>query len=239
MKRYAFTLIELLIVISIIAVLIAILLPAMSKSRKLGKATTCLSNMRVMAQAVAMYGDANDGRFPTVGYAHGGTVDESRAWLNTMEREYGSRDVLVCPSDQSPHWQTPIPATIGSDEPQCRRMSYASNYFMTGKVSGAVDRIVMTRIERPSTTIFWAELTEEGDFAAADHVHPETWWSDPVRLASEELAMDRHITKANYALVDGHAEPFRFEATFSIDFAGSSFPDIAWTHNKWDPRLGW
>ena len=107
MRRHAFTLIELLIVISIIAVLLAILLPAMSTSRKLGKATACMSNMRVMAQAVAMYADSNDGRFPTVGLAHGGTVDEARTWLNTMAEEYGSRDVLKCPSDESRFWQTP------------------------------------------------------------------------------------------------------------------------------------
>lgn len=236
MKRQAFTLIELLVVIAIIALLISILLPALAKSNRAAKATACMSNMRVMAQALQMYADNNDGRFPTVGFAHGGAgVVEELAWYNTMVKEYGDQRVLRCPSDLSPHWTTPVSGSTN----RFRLLSYASNYYMTGEIMGTQDLLVMTRIPRPSTTGYWMELAERGQFAAADHVHPETWFADPKRLASEEMEIERHDGRANYAMIDGHAEPRTFEQTYDIDIANSQLPNIAWHHNIYDPRIGW
>lgn len=236
MKRRAFTLIELLVVIAIIAILISILLPSLAKSRRIAKATICMSNMRVMSQALQMYADNNEGRFPQVGFAHGGSgIDPEHAWYNTMVREYGNEKVLRCPSDESPYWNKPAPGTTD----RFRLLSYASNYYMTGHIMDTQDLLVTTRIQRPSTTAYWVELTEEGQFAAADHVHPETWFSDPKRLASEEMQIERHDGRANYGMIDGHAEPFKFEQTYDIDLAHSSLPDIAWHHNIYDPRIGW
>jgi prepilin-type N-terminal cleavage/methylation domain-containing protein len=59
-----FTLIELLVVVAIIGILAAITFPIFSKAREKARQTTCLSNQRQIAAAVAMYLQENEDFFP-------------------------------------------------------------------------------------------------------------------------------------------------------------------------------
>jgi prepilin-type processing-associated H-X9-DG protein/prepilin-type N-terminal cleavage/methylation domain-containing protein len=68
MRRCAFTLLELLIVLGIISVLLALLLPSLAAAREVAKTTQCLSNLRQLATAAAGYCAANDGSFPFARY---------------------------------------------------------------------------------------------------------------------------------------------------------------------------
>jgi prepilin-type N-terminal cleavage/methylation domain-containing protein/prepilin-type processing-associated H-X9-DG protein len=67
-KRRAFTLIELLVVIGIIALLIAMLLPALKKARDQSITANCLSNLRQVGQYIAMYAQENSNLVPHTGY---------------------------------------------------------------------------------------------------------------------------------------------------------------------------
>ena len=64
LSRKGFTLIELLVVVAIIAVLIAILLPSLSKAREQTRRVVCASNLRQMGIAMRMYADDENGHLP-------------------------------------------------------------------------------------------------------------------------------------------------------------------------------
>jgi prepilin-type N-terminal cleavage/methylation domain-containing protein len=66
--RSAFTLVELLVVVGIIALLIAILMPVLSRARAEANRTVCLSNIRQLGMGILMYCNDNSGYFPTCAY---------------------------------------------------------------------------------------------------------------------------------------------------------------------------
>jgi prepilin-type N-terminal cleavage/methylation domain-containing protein/prepilin-type processing-associated H-X9-DG protein len=113
--RSGFTLVELLVVIGIIAVLIAILLPALNRAREAARSVSCMSNHRQLLFALMMYADEHDGRLPkpNVNYSsftwEGNT--ETNAWIqwfsapfvgryfgNTVWPNGSSNTVIYCPS---------------------------------------------------------------------------------------------------------------------------------------------
>jgi prepilin-type N-terminal cleavage/methylation domain-containing protein/prepilin-type processing-associated H-X9-DG protein len=81
--RKAFTLVELLVVIGIIAVMISILLPSLNKARRQAKAVQCASNMRQVASAMLMYINNNKGNHPPSQIKAGGDCYPDGWWFST------------------------------------------------------------------------------------------------------------------------------------------------------------
>lgn len=66
MQKKAFTLVELLVVISIIAMLLAVLMPALSKARDIGNKTVCLTNLKAIGLASSVYSNENSDYLPAI-----------------------------------------------------------------------------------------------------------------------------------------------------------------------------
>jgi prepilin-type N-terminal cleavage/methylation domain-containing protein/prepilin-type processing-associated H-X9-DG protein len=92
-----FTLIELLVVIAIIAILASLLLPALSRAKEKGLATSCTNNLRQMAIATRLYAEENEGRFCYTFQVRGANVFR-KAWFNFLQPYQTVTNLILCPT---------------------------------------------------------------------------------------------------------------------------------------------
>ncbi len=92
MTKKAFTLVELLVVISVMALLMGILMPMLATARRYSKEIFCLNNLRQMLLAVNVYTNDNDGYYPPAYYRKNGT---DYRWDFNTEKDWSTQPATV------------------------------------------------------------------------------------------------------------------------------------------------
>ncbi len=208
-NRRAFTLVELLATIAIVATLASVSLVGYRRVLDSAKATSCLAHLRTIGVAAANFGSEHDGLFPPS--THQGPAE---AWQAVLPEYLDGRGKEVFKSPVAPNPR--------------QSFSYAINDFLTRSLYGAPDLNMSRRqnVGTPSKTLFFTLMTAA--YGPTDHFHfasAEDGGASPSGFAWQ-VETDVANGRGHYLFVDGHASALPWEQIKpELSRIGSTFVD--------------
>ncbi len=222
MKKRGFTLIELLVVIAIIAILAAMLLPALSQAREKARQANCMNNLKQMGLVLFLYSEDFNGWIPG-GYVSDNGGGGSKVWSSILYNSgyisasvftVGNKSMLVCPS-----WQPKV-FTNNAYTYAIREQNYW--WVGTGDYPYAFIRLASTNvIPNPSTyAVMWDSYytsSPYGQYASCGVA--DTTYSSGGRIHL------RHGGNANVLFADGHVEGKNRNGLTEVGFGSGVIQD--------------
>lgn len=208
--------IELLVVISIIAVLAAILFPVFAQAKAAAKKTADLANMKQMALALTMYADDNDDQIPP---CREDLLNKGQTtWVDAIQPYSRSPLLRRSPFDNSPAWTDPVTPRLTSYGINAyydfqHPPFYGFRLGQTENVSNTVLAAPLEEVLRGMTVVVKGDhfmAMYFGNPSREDHpkFKPLQW--DPVAREPRMLKIRQVNGVANYAFADGHGKAVPF-----------------------------
>ena len=223
--RNAFTLIELLIVIAIIALLAAILFPVFNRARENARRASCQSNLKQIGLGIMQYTQDYDERYPMM-YSNtpGGTLAVP-SWRQTIQPYINSAQVFRCPSNTQ---NTTVDDAARDSYPAINR-SYSGNIrvFSYRQTWSDPAPITLSFIAKPAQKIMVGERKD------VTVVNAAFIWPDYNNSSKEaevkSISFVGHLSTANYLFCDGHVKAMRPTQTMSDINMWGDFYDTSGT----------